>query len=206
VAKVSEAHLEARKQSIVDAASRVFSRCGFRATTMAEVAKEAGISPGAIYRYFKCKDDLALGCFHESMQTVHHQWLEPIRPGPPPLEDFESLVRITFGMLRDPAQREETILAMEHSLNLARKGDEAGLMALRQEHEGAVDGIRRRVVAAQNAREISQDLDAGALAEALFSFYWGVRMARLVHPEADTDAQCEQLLTLLRLSGPRSRI
>jgi len=205
VAKVSEAHLEARKQSILDAASRVFSRCGFRATTMAEVAREAGISPGAIYRYFKCKDDLAVGCFHESMQTVHDQWLEPIPPGQPPLEEFGSLGRITFGMLKDPAQREETILAMEHSLNLARKGDKAGLTALRQEHEGAVDGIRRRVAAAQRAGEISPDLDVAALAEAFFAFYWGARMARLVHPEADTDAQFEQILTLLHLSGPRDR-
>lgn len=205
MAKVSEAHLEARKQSILDAASRVFSRCGFRATTMAEVAKEAGISPGAIYRYFKCKDDLAVGCFHESMQTVHHQWLEPIPPGQPPLEEFASLGRMTFGMLNDPAQREETILAMEHTLNLARHGDEAGLLALRQEHEGAVAGIGRRVAAAQQAGVLSPEIDAAALAEAFFAFYWGARMARLVHPEADTDAQFEQILTLLHLAGPRAR-
>ena len=48
VAKVSDAHLEARRQSIVLAACRIFSRKGVESATMAEIAAEAGISPGAI--------------------------------------------------------------------------------------------------------------------------------------------------------------
>jgi AcrR family transcriptional regulator len=204
MAKVSVAHMEARRQSILDAASLVFSRRGFQAATMAEVAKEAGISPGAIYRYFESKDDLAHGCFSEGTQAIHDQWLKPIPPGQPPLEEFGALGRLTFGTLKEPGQREETILSFEHLLSLARSGDEEGLGALRRDHEEALDGIRRRIAAAQEAGALPRTLDARALAEALFSFYWGARMARLMNPEADTDAQFEQILALIEIAGTRA--
>ena len=56
--KVTEAHLEARKQQILDAAAAAFSRKGFHQTTMADICTEADLSPGAVYRYFISKEDI----------------------------------------------------------------------------------------------------------------------------------------------------
>jgi AcrR family transcriptional regulator len=56
--RVSEAHLAARREQIVEAATRCFARNGFHATSMQDVIAEAGLSVGAVYRYFKGKDDL----------------------------------------------------------------------------------------------------------------------------------------------------
>jgi AcrR family transcriptional regulator len=56
--RVSEAHLAARRQQILDAAARCFIRSGFHATTMQDVIAEAGLSVGAFYRYFRSKDEL----------------------------------------------------------------------------------------------------------------------------------------------------
>ena len=50
--KVTEAHLEARRQQILDAASACFSRQGFHQTTMQGICREVDLSPGAVYRYF----------------------------------------------------------------------------------------------------------------------------------------------------------
>lgn len=42
-----------RKQQILVAASRVFSKKGYSKTTMSDVANDAELSPGTIYLYFK---------------------------------------------------------------------------------------------------------------------------------------------------------
>ena len=50
-----------RRTQILDAAERSFSRAGFHRTTMQDVAAEAGMSPGNLYRYFASKDALVAG-------------------------------------------------------------------------------------------------------------------------------------------------
>jgi AcrR family transcriptional regulator len=56
--RVSEAHLAARRQQILDAARTCFLRNGFHATSMHDVIREAGLSVGAVYRYFPSKSHL----------------------------------------------------------------------------------------------------------------------------------------------------
>ncbi|HEX2214434.1 MAG TPA: TetR/AcrR family transcriptional regulator [Mycobacterium sp.] len=56
--KVSEEHRAARRQQIVDAMLRCVARDGFHKTTMAAVVAESGLSAGAVYLYFKDKEDL----------------------------------------------------------------------------------------------------------------------------------------------------
>ncbi len=56
--RVSEEHLVRRRQQILDAALECFARKGFHATSMQDVFAESGLSAGAVYRYFKSKDDL----------------------------------------------------------------------------------------------------------------------------------------------------
>ncbi len=49
---------ERRRQQIIVAAKRVFSANGFNKSTMEDIAKEAELSPGTLYLYFKNKDEL----------------------------------------------------------------------------------------------------------------------------------------------------
>ena len=49
---------ERRRQQITVAAKRVFSRKGFAKSTMEDIAREAELSPGTLYLYFKNKDEL----------------------------------------------------------------------------------------------------------------------------------------------------
>ncbi len=50
---------EEKKFKIVMAAIKLFSRDGFYATRVPDIAKEAGMSAGNIYNYFVSKEDLA---------------------------------------------------------------------------------------------------------------------------------------------------
>ncbi len=61
--KITAVQREARRQEILDAAVRCFSRDGFHNTTTADIVREAGVSQGVLYLYFSGKDDIivALG-------------------------------------------------------------------------------------------------------------------------------------------------
>ncbi len=47
-----------RKLQIVEAASKCFVQRGFHQTSMKEICREASMSPGNLYRYFKSKEDI----------------------------------------------------------------------------------------------------------------------------------------------------
>lgn len=53
-----EREKERRRQQIIVAAKRVFSGKGFNKATMEDIAKEAELSPGTLYLYFKNKEEL----------------------------------------------------------------------------------------------------------------------------------------------------
>lgn len=50
-----------RREHILDAAEKCFARAGFHRTTMQDICREASVSPGALYLYFKSKEDLIAG-------------------------------------------------------------------------------------------------------------------------------------------------
>jgi AcrR family transcriptional regulator len=52
-----------KKEKIVSAAITTFARKGYSSTTIAEVAKAAGIGKGTIYEYFRSKEDLFFATF-----------------------------------------------------------------------------------------------------------------------------------------------
>lgn len=51
----------ARRIHILDAAEQCFARAGFHRTTMQDICKAAGVSPGALYLYFDSKEALIEG-------------------------------------------------------------------------------------------------------------------------------------------------
>lgn len=52
--------IDKRQKQIVNAAIKLFGERGYYITTIKDIAKEAGISPGLIYQYFKDKEDVLL--------------------------------------------------------------------------------------------------------------------------------------------------
>src|SRR6266487_3061013 len=68
--KVSQEHLERRRQQILDAAASCFARQGFHATSMQDIFASAGLSAGAVYRYFPSKTELIRAIAAEALATV----------------------------------------------------------------------------------------------------------------------------------------
>src|SRR3712207_1733943 len=73
VARVTQAHVDARSDAIRAAALRLFVQNGIDGTRMEEIAAEAGLSAGAIYRYFPSKEQLLEAVLTHGMD--HHRAL-----------------------------------------------------------------------------------------------------------------------------------
>lgn len=68
--KVSAEYRDARREQIMAAARRCFLRNGFHATSMHDLFAEAGLSAGAVYRYFASKDELIIAIAEDNMRDV----------------------------------------------------------------------------------------------------------------------------------------
>ena len=62
-----------RRRQIMDAAKDVFSIKGFTKTTMEDIAREAELSPGTLYLYFKNKDELYASLSVEILEHLYGQ-------------------------------------------------------------------------------------------------------------------------------------
>jgi AcrR family transcriptional regulator len=63
----------ARRNQILDAATKVFAEKGFHRATIRDVARVAGIADGTIYNYFENKNALLLGLLDRLNQTDQRQ-------------------------------------------------------------------------------------------------------------------------------------
>ncbi|GAA2591736.1 hypothetical protein GCM10010435_83080 [Winogradskya consettensis] len=68
--RVSQAHLDARRLQIVDAARARFASHGFARTSMADIVAESGLSNGAIYRYFTSKDEIVVAVCEQGTEAL----------------------------------------------------------------------------------------------------------------------------------------
>jgi TetR/AcrR family transcriptional regulator, transcriptional repressor of aconitase len=68
--KVTQQYRDARRDQILSAARRCFLRDGFHATSMQDLFAEAGLSAGAVYRYFASKEDMIIAIAEENMLDI----------------------------------------------------------------------------------------------------------------------------------------
>jgi len=69
VPKVSEEHLEARREQILEGARRAFARHGYEGATVGRLEEEIGLSRGAIFNYYPDKWSL----FYELASRDQHE-------------------------------------------------------------------------------------------------------------------------------------
>jgi TetR/AcrR family fatty acid metabolism transcriptional regulator len=78
---------------ILEAAVKVFARCGFYQSTISQIAKEAGVADGTIYLYFKNKDDILVQFFSHRTKQVFEKFQAEVDRADTGLEKLRNLVR-----------------------------------------------------------------------------------------------------------------
>ncbi|MGY1821669.1 TetR/AcrR family transcriptional regulator [Geodermatophilus sp. SYSU D00079] len=194
--RVSEDHLAARREQILDAAIVRFAENGFQATGMAEVIAESGLSAGAVYRYFASKDDLVRAIVDRVMgEAVRRfdQWLAE-SDEPDPAEAVAAAVDLV------------ATVAASRPVDVTRVAVQAWAEALRNPavHDvarGAYTGIRGRLqevaVRAQRAGRLSHDADPHQVGAAMFSLALGFLLQRLLLGDVPAPAYADGVRALL---------
>ncbi len=92
---------EETRHRILSCALTLFRARGFEATTMREVAAEAGLSLGAAYHYFDSKEAIVLG-YYDSVQTAHDRAVRAMLPQTRGLRDrIGAAMHAKFDILED---------------------------------------------------------------------------------------------------------
>src|SRR5256884_8002554 len=81
---IQELVKKARRNQILDAATKVFAEKGYHLTTIKDIATEAGIANGTIYNYFENKTALMLGIFDRLNESDKR------------VEDFSKFTEVDF--------------------------------------------------------------------------------------------------------------
>jgi TetR/AcrR family fatty acid metabolism transcriptional regulator len=78
---------------ILEAAVKIFAKQGFHQSTIAQIAKEAGVADGTIYLYFKNKDDILVQFFEYRAKQVFESFREEVDRAQTSLDKLRNLVR-----------------------------------------------------------------------------------------------------------------
>jgi AcrR family transcriptional regulator len=202
VPKVTPEHVEARKNAILDAALRCFTRKGFHRTTMQDICRECGLSPGAVYRYFRSKRALIEGV-HERSTAQDVALISAVGSSAPNIvAALETLGRHFFAQLLEPDIGEYERLEAEIHAETLRDEElrAAGRERLQTLRTVLADLLRR---SGEDTSLPIAHVEPMALANLLIAVLLGLGYTRAVDAEGvDTD----QILRLLyRLLTGRDR-
>jgi TetR/AcrR family fatty acid metabolism transcriptional regulator len=89
----NRAEKNSKYHQILEAAVRVFARQGFYQSTIAQIAKEAGVADGTIYLYFKNKDDILVQFFSYRTKQVFESFREEVDRAQTSADKLRNLVR-----------------------------------------------------------------------------------------------------------------
>jgi AcrR family transcriptional regulator len=137
-----------RFPEVIGAAVRVFARDGYRSAHMSDVAREAGLSEAALYRYVDRKEDLFV------LAIRHALLLEPLPGGDDPASEFPVSVPNLAEMIRQAREfvaAEVPFGALAEALRTAAVTDPAAefeailreLFTLEEQTAQAADMIER---------------------------------------------------------------
>ena len=91
-----------RAEEILVSASRLFARHSYANVTMEQVAASVRAVPGALYHYFRDKEDLIFHCYLRGLAIYRHEIEAAAEPG---IDGLEIIRRFVRGRLRPEGQR-----------------------------------------------------------------------------------------------------
>jgi TetR/AcrR family fatty acid metabolism transcriptional regulator len=91
--KINKNNKNNKYHLILEAAVKVFARQGFYQSTVAQIAKEAGVADGTIYLYFKNKDDILVQFFSYRTKQVFDRFRAAVKKADNGLDKLRNLIR-----------------------------------------------------------------------------------------------------------------
>lgn len=183
--------LETRR-TIVRAAAEAFVRHGYNGASLAEIAKQAGVTKGALYFHFPSKTALA-----EAMIQTQHEANEELarRVGDHRGDGLDLLVELTRGLARRLIDDPTLQAAMRLAVELGESKD-AVIADTYQAWERVVTDVAG---SARERGELAERVDPAELARFLVAAFTGLQTVSLVASGLDDlDRRIDEMWRLLR--------
>lgn len=147
----------ATRQRLINAAVTVFSAEGYAATRVADVARQSGVTTGAIYSHFRNKGELLLAGIRHGTSQIMGEITERAEAGISPAAQFEAMGRRLSTNHGEPLRH----LLLEAFTASKRDGE----VARHLEHVIAAeaDQLRRLVRRGIRTGDIDPDVDVEAI-------------------------------------------
>lgn len=194
----TEAEAQQTRADIVKAALAVFSREGFAAARLEEVAKAAKVTRGAVYHHFENKESLYLAVLEDAERVGQEQINRAILEGGSYREIFHRIFVYGLALLEDDQRYRDTVVLTQE----AQKIDFVRARS-RNQAVGLVNAIAQYMEQGISNKYLRGDIDAHSLARAFLGFQNGIIQLWLANPEAfsiKTDAPIYAELLLRGIS------
>ena len=165
------------RQGILDAASKVFTKDGYVDARMSDVAIQAGLSLGGLYRYFDNKEDL----FRSVIRNLHEELFRRSRSSTPIAEDPEAaLFEANFGYLQHYRDNSGVLRAFIEATTVEERFTTIW-WTMRERH------VARFVHAVENDERVQLDgLDPATVARAMASLVEQTAYTTFAHAVLNT--------------------
>ncbi len=179
-----------RRPQILDAAERCFARNGFHRTTMQDVAREAGMVPGNLYRYFPSKSAIIAGLVERDRAEIAADFAT-LSKAQNLISAFEELGRKHF--IDQP--RTKAVIALHIWSEAALDPEIAAQVATVQAE--VRHGIRDVLLRAREKAEIHADVDIEALTQLILTLSDGMIRRRAIDADFHSHGEIENSLCII---------
>ena len=185
---------EERRAQIIEAALACFTRKGYANTTMDDIVAESGLSKGAIYWYFKSKDDVFQAAFTSMFEAVGTESIMALQVCETAAERLRVGARTMVSLARDIEGY--FALIVEFWAQSENRDEVMGFWAeMLTQYQQAIAAIFEGGIQSGEFREV----DTGALAWMIMTAYDGLAAYDMMVPNLDMDKISETFIeTLLK--------
>ncbi|TCO34120.1 TetR family transcriptional regulator [Kribbella steppae] len=195
--KVTEEHRLARRQQIVAAARLCVVEQGFHKTTMADVIRESGMSAGAVYGYFKSKEEIVAAIAEEALSTVDELFEKILATEEPltPLAALEAALNHIVAVAERPGGDVTRVAIQAWAEALRNPAIKATAQGKYIQVRAHFEAVARR---AQADGTVDASVDPHYIAQVLFGFLPGFILQRLLIGDVSPDTYTAGLRALLQ--------
>lgn len=180
----------ARREHILDAAERCFARQGFHHSSMQDICREAGVSPGALYLYFSSKEDLIAGICEREKSVLAHA-LAAIAEAPDFMAAFAQLGQ-TYCVDEPPEKLRLHVEINAEALRNPAVGD-----LVRSIDSFVVSSFERLIAGATDKGRIRPIFEPAQIAAMISVIGDGIYLRRALDPEFNVKAVMPVILSLV---------
>ena len=190
--RVSEDHLTARREQILAAARACFLRNGLHSTSMQDLIREAGLSVGAVYRYFKSKTDIINAIAESVVSGLLSELHRVVDQDLPLIETMSGFVDVIETQLGPDGAYPLAVQIWAESTLDPTIGE-----IVRERYTGIREVMARAAGDAVRRGELPPDTDVAAVASTLLSLLPGYALQRMILGTPDKQTYLLGVRTLL---------